>query len=393
MRIICLSENEYGCGASIAGYRLAQGLARYGHTVHWWYSRPFEAGAPEREQLERRAFAVYPYFTLPERIGARLSLRLTQRFLARRWDANFAQLLTWVEEVQPDAVILNNVDRILNHAQVARLADRVPVYWLIHSNLAFEPWHYRFPLLDGSTKTAYTYDPRAVDTEALARLLTHPRLTYVTPSSWLEQHNRALHGEVPTIRRIPYGVDPRLFYPDRQIERRAGPLRVLFVSSDLSHPRKNLTTLLDAIELLPPDKFRFLALGRDTQGLVSQYPPLEFLPPSYDPAYLRRVYSEADVFVIPSLIDNLPNTVLESICCGTPVVGSRTGGVPDMVVPGVSGLLFDPYDAQDLARALTEYAGQRMSLLSGAALHTWAMERFGLEPVVRQWEALLGGDE
>ena len=57
---------------------------------------------------------------------------------------------------------------------------------------------------------------------------------------------------------------------------------------------------------------------------------------------IAAVYSMADVFVIPSFQDNLPNTVLEAMACGRRVVGFRIGGIPDMVRDGENGLLAPP---------------------------------------------------
>ena len=56
--------------------------------------------------------------------------------------------------------------------------------------------------------------------------------------------------------------------------------------------------------------------------------------------------------MIPSRADNLPNTVLEAISCGTPAVGFEVGGVPDMIRPGETGLLAEPLDPARLAAAV-----------------------------------------
>jgi glycosyltransferase involved in cell wall biosynthesis len=63
------------------------------------------------------------------------------------------------------------------------------------------------------------------------------------------------------------------------------------------------------------------------------------LGPIYDVERLRAAYSAADVFAIPSLQDNLPNTILESMACGTPVVAFATGGITEAVSDGHTGLL------------------------------------------------------
>jgi glycosyltransferase involved in cell wall biosynthesis len=72
---------------------------------------------------------------------------------------------------------------------------------------------------------------------------------------------------------------------------------------------------------------------------------------------LSMVYSAADVFVLPSLADNLPNTMLEALACGTPVVAFATGGIPDGVRPGVTGLLAKSGDSAELRAAILEILG------------------------------------
>ena len=85
--------------------------------------------------------------------------------------------------------------------------------------------------------------------------------------------------------------------------------------------------------------------------------------------------------MIPSLQDNLPNTVLESMACGTPIVGFEVGGIPDMVQHGKTGLLARPHDAQALENAIIELLKQyqRRSLLSSncrrVAVHRYSLAR------------------
>ena len=71
-----------------------------------------------------------------------------------------------------------------------------------------------------------------------------------------------------------------------------------------------------------------------------------------DERLLAACYNAADVFVIPSLEDNLPNTVLESMACETPVVAFETGGIPEMVSHLQTGLLVKRKDANALAEQL-----------------------------------------
>ena len=72
----------------------------------------------------------------------------------------------------------------------------------------------------------------------------------------------------------------------------------------------------------------------------------------HDDLSLRALYSAADVMVVPSRQDNLPNTGLEAHACGTPVVAFNTGGLPDIVSDRVTGALAEPFQPASLAAAI-----------------------------------------
>jgi glycosyltransferase involved in cell wall biosynthesis len=90
-----------------------------------------------------------------------------------------------------------------------------------------------------------------------------------------------------------------------------------------------------------------VSLGKIVPSLQVDVPHLHLGHISND-RLLSLVYSAADVYAIPSIQDNFPNTVLESLSCGTPVVGFDVGGIPDMVRPGITGLLAKSGDVDAL---------------------------------------------
>ena len=79
-----------------------------------------------------------------------------------------------------------------------------------------------------------------------------------------------------------------------------------------------------------------------------------FLGSIDDEERLSFVYSAADLFLLPSSEDNFPNTALESLACGLPVVGSNVGGIPDIVRVGYTGSLVEKGDAEGFAKATEE---------------------------------------
>jgi glycosyltransferase involved in cell wall biosynthesis len=76
-----------------------------------------------------------------------------------------------------------------------------------------------------------------------------------------------------------------------------------------------------------------------------------------DPERMAALYEASDVMLNPSLADNMPNSVLEALACGLPVVSTRVGGVPYLVKDGVHALLVPPGDAEAMARAAVRVLG------------------------------------
>jgi glycosyltransferase involved in cell wall biosynthesis len=114
--------------------------------------------------------------------------------------------------------------------------------------------------------------------------------------------------------------------------------------------------------------------------------PVHYLGHLYDDLSLRILYSAADVMVIPSRQDNLPNTGVESLACGTPVVAFDTCGLPDIVNHRVTGYLARAFDSEDLAAGIEWVLGDssRHYDLSRNA-RAQAVERFSESVIVPQY--------
>ena len=225
---------------------------------------------------------------------------------------------------------------------------------------------------------------------AKRRAVTDAPLTVVSPSRWLAglaRESAVFKGKRVEV--IINGVDRQRFYPVPGARRRLGLPQdaacVLFVATHTER-RKGFQLLVQALEQLQqsfgrarlPDGRRliFCCLGLGVERLSSL--GVEMYPFGYvhDDAMLRLIYSAADVFVIPSTEENLPSSALEAMACALPVVGFQTGGVPDVIDQGRTGLLVPSGDVSALAGALRE-----MLLYPQAAQ---AMGRAGHERVERE---------
>jgi glycosyltransferase involved in cell wall biosynthesis len=228
---------------------------------------------------------------------------------------------------------------------------------------------------------------------AYARL---PELTVVTPSRWLARcaaESVLLRGR--RIEVIPTGQDLETFRPlPRAVARGilglpADARLIMAGSMELSEKRKGVTYLLQALESRRGSNDRLLLFG-DAPGRALALPvPAHWLGKLHDDVALALAYSAADVFVAPSLEENLANTVIEAMACGVPCVAFNIGGMPDIIRPGVNGYLATPFAVAELAQGIQAVldAGADYPRLSAEARATVERE-FGAALQARRYAAL-----
>ncbi len=200
-----------------------------------------------------------------------------------------------------------------------------------------------------------------------------------SPSQYLAHEIEKTVGVQPgRIQYVPNFIDTDFWSPaqNHQVEQESS---VLYVGR--LEERKGALFFANAIpaiaSVVPQAKFLFLGTDRfakdggsqktallrsfENQGLQDR---IEFHDHA-SPEVFRSFYRRAAVFVLPSLFENSPYTLLEAAACAKPCVVHQAGGMPEMIVDGESGLLFNPGDAADLARKviqLLQSPGQRVQL-------------------------------
>ena len=143
---------------------------------------------------------------------------------------------------------------------------------------------------------------------------------------------------------IPNGINTNVFKPrDKVYSKNIFNLPsekkiILFVADSINNNRKGFIFLKKVFEQLNTNDLILCTVGQKSVDFNSEKAVIH-LGNINDERLMSIAYSLADVFVIPSLMDNLPNTVLESLSCGTPVIGFPTGGINDLIVHGENGLL------------------------------------------------------
>lgn len=190
-------------------------------------------------------------------------------------------------------------------------------------------------------------------------IYSNANLTIVTCSNWLGSKARESSLlKDKKILTIPNSIDIN-FYDQRQkdpirekLKLPLGKTLVLFGAANLSDARKGLRYFVDSLSFIDLD-IELVVFGKNSHLALShdKYKVYDFgLISSSE--LMKELYQATDIFILPSLQDNLPNTVMESMACGTPVVAFRVGGVPEMIDHKVNGYLAEYMSAEDLARGI-----------------------------------------
>ena len=183
---------------------------------------------------------------------------------------------------------------------------------------------------------------------------------------------------------IPNGVDTSVFRPGDRAAARASlgidpAARIIFVAAQIArqNPWKDFAMAREAVRLaadaLPEDDIVLIALGEEAPPEQAGLAEIRFLRHELDADAVALHYQAADVYLHPARADTFPNTVLEALACGTPVVATAVGGIPEQITEGATGFLVPAGDARALAERLAQ-------LLSDAALRAELGKR-GVEAV------------
>jgi glycosyltransferase involved in cell wall biosynthesis len=391
MNIIMINTYDVIGGAARAAFRLFQGLSLVGSNCRLFVLRQssdapgvVRLGPLSPEELERAeivrdeivgASLPYPVLQQPPFVAFHSERAIVGEAMVNQLPAADVVNLHWVREF---------VDY---RAFFSSRPPGQPVVWTLHDMLAFTGGcHYaknctRYAEGCGSCPFLESDDPRDLSHHILRRKLGilaefRNRLHVVSPSRWLarEAQRSILFRDVP-VSVIPNSIDTVLFSPEHRREARQSlglppDLRViLFIAHNLTDPRKGFKYLDEALCRLGPQPNLVLLLVGDGNPEIMAPVPVLRAGELWDDAAVSNLYAAADLAVLPSLEDNLPNTVLEAMASGVPVIGFDVGGVPDLIIPGETGFLVPLRDSFELSRAVSSALGDpaRLGAMGRAA--------------------------
>ncbi len=201
----------------------------------------------------------------------------------------------------------------------------------------------------------------------------YKNLFFVAPSRWIYNcAKEAFLTKDKPVFYIPNILDTKLFKPfEKKTAKQILGLDenkpvIAFGAVSVDSPYKGWKYLQEALTLLKQDirydGLQVLIFGSGANDRIAGSIPFntKFMGYLKDEYSTMLVYNAADVFVVPSLADNQPTTVQESLCCGTPVVGFNVGGIPDMVTHKGNGYLANYRDSGDICTGIKYCLEQKM---------------------------------
>ena len=218
-------------------------------------------------------------------------------------------------------------------------------------------------------------------------------LHIVPLSKWINvcSSKSSLLGKYPhTI--IPNGINSTVFkiYPPEESRKLFNlPLdkKVLsFVSQSIDNNRKGSSYIYESIKALKhiPDVI-FCIIGKRSNKFNSDH--VVQLGEIDDEDFMAKVYSACDALLLPSKEDNLPNTAIESLLCGTPVIGFNVGGIPDIINTGENGYLSEEINSTDFIVKIQHFLANGVSL-TREKIRTRATESYDISTSVNKYITL-----
>lgn len=415
MRIRHINHSDRRGGAARAAWRLSEGLRNIG----------LDSRLVVRDRLgdQSRALLVQPAVDAGGHVKGRMMLYRTQDDCITHGRTAVSNTLfslgapgldlSSVPEVaDADIVHLHWTSFFLSPHTIGTLTHmRAPVVWTLHDQWAFTGGcHYssgcrgfetdcsRCPQLDLRSAMLAT-----VMLNEKERTYGNGPLTIIAPSRWMADCARgsAVLGE-KRIEVISNGVETHIFRPGDKLHARKSlglpeeGLLLLFGVEYGAERRKGFHIVADALKdfracskLTHDAPLRLAYFGKPAEGMDALGLDAHALGYIDDDERLRLAYCASDLFVLPSLEDNLPNTMLESMACGTPVLASAVAGMAETIRDGENGALAKPGDSSSFAYSLGALLASSERLVTMGAEARRDIERhFSLERVAAQHCAL-----
>lgn len=279
------------------------------------------------------------------------------------------RLLAWIDEIKPDIIHMHNIHNhyvnirmLLRYIAVKNIPCVLTMHdcWTFTGHCAYfdfsgcDKWKTgcnHCPSLRDYPKTFAPIDPSSWNYNMKMKLFAPLNITFVSPSNWLRNFQQLSFLKNKPCIVINNGIDLDVFKPVQSNVRKEygiGDRKMILAVAGGLALRKGREYLLELPNLLNDDEVLVLVgLEKGQESLLPKTDKVIGIHCTKTSDELVGLYSEADVFINPTLEDNFPTTNLEALACGTPIVTFNTGGSAE-VVTSETGIVVDKGDIDGL---------------------------------------------
>lgn len=265
-----------------------------------------------------------------------------------------------------------------------------PLVWTLHDmNPFLGIYHYPNDMADNSNVTK-RLDKKIISAKKKYFNQNRTPIIIISPSKWmLQEARKSIIFCKSNIQVICNTIDITQNHPiidnnfRRDIKINDSNLILLFVANSISVKRKGFDLLIDALKKNHSQRVTLLVLGITTENNIHRDLDIRYLGNLKNEEELLKYYSNVDAVVIPSLEDNLPNVMLESFACGTPVLAFPIGGLSQHVINYTTGLLCNNISSESLSDCIEDFS-KNMNKFNRKIIQTYAQDYFGEIIIVNQ---------
>ncbi|WP_133013312.1 glycosyltransferase family 4 protein [Marinomonas flavescens] len=364
MKVLIVNTSDILGGAARAAYRLHQSLLAEGvdsqMLVQSKSSDDFTVHGPVTK-IRKGLAKLRP---LLDSLPVRFYKNRTQTLFSPSW-LPFSDIVSRINQINPDVVHLHWIaGGMMRIEDIAKI--KAPIVWSLHDMWPFTDGYHYDAKFDIENNVLPEIAKSALQSNNLKRKRKAYRkvenMTIVGLSEWLANCSKKsdVLGDKNHIR-LPNPINTSAYSPFSKIKARELlnlPLDknlILFgAMGATSDPRKGYKQLSDALKAVDSKNTELIVFGSSAPNNGNVFSQkTHYLGTLHDDVTLRVLYSAADVIVVPSLQENLSNAIMESLACGTPVVGFDIGGNSDLIDHKSNGYLAKPYNTVDLAEGIS----------------------------------------
>jgi glycosyltransferase involved in cell wall biosynthesis len=371
MKIVIVNAFDLRGGASRAAYRLHQSLIKIGVDSHMLVQ--FKLGEDPSVITENNPFIliINKFISYCDRVISMYSRNQPHNF-SLSWFKN-RRLINKINQLNPDIVHLHWIcNGMMSIEDIQKI--QAPIAWSLHDNWPFSGGCHVMKLCKEHNYITHDCSPGISNSFARKNLaFSQKEMKIIGLSNWINtlSLNSPLLGSKEHIN-LPNPIDTNFFQPVNKIKARKHfgfnshkKIILLGALNALTDQNKGFELLISAMQSLNSDIFTLVILNESSLDLELGI-DIHTIKPLKDDGELNKLYSAVDIVAVPSLQENLSNTILESMSVGIPVVAFDIGGNSDLIVHNATGYLAEPFNVEDLAHGIEVSVSnenhQRMSI-------------------------------